>query len=227
LNAILNPSAIATEIDSITLEVLRTRLAAIAEEGALTIERTACNPVIAESRDCSCTLLDSDAQLLIGGGAVAHHFGVCDHAVQSTVAMHGETIAPGDVPKGGPQVPAWPMDPSTRVVRDGSRLNQVLLLRLDPSKLDDDTRPRSAEGIVAYSAICSHAGCPVTGWVEEDGVQVLKCFCHNSEYDPHQGARVVFGPAPRHLAALPISIVDGALVAAGKFIGKVVPQQQG
>jgi N-methylhydantoinase B len=82
---------------AITLEVLRTRLAAIAEEGALTIERTACNPVIAESRDCSCTLLDADAQLIIGGGAVAHHFGVCDHAVQSTVALHGESLAPGDV----------------------------------------------------------------------------------------------------------------------------------
>ena len=85
------------DIDPIALEVLRTRLAAIAEEGALTIERTACNPVIAESRDCSCTLLDADAQLLTGGGAVAHHFGVCDHAVQSTIALHGASVAAGDV----------------------------------------------------------------------------------------------------------------------------------
>ncbi len=139
----------------------------------------------------------------------------------------GKTIAPQDVPEGGPQIPAWPMDPKTKVVRDGSRLNQVLLLRLDPGKLDEDTRTRSADGIVAYSAICSHAGCPVTGWVETDGIHVLKCFCHNTEYDPRQGARVTFGPAPRHLAALPVNIVDGALVAAGKFIGSVVPQQQG
>src|SRR6266568_4121910 len=139
----------------------------------------------------------------------------------------GQLIAPGDVPDGGPQIPAWPMDPKTRVVRDGSRLNQVLLLRLDPGQLDDDTRSRSADGIVAYSAICSHAGCPVTGWVEADGIHVLKCFCHNTEYDPRQGARVTFGPAPRQLAALPVNIVDGALVAAGKFIGSVVPQQQG
>ena len=85
------------DVDAITLEILRTRLAAIAEEGALTIERTACNPVIAESRDCSCTLLDGDGQLMIGGGAVAHHFGVCDHAVGATVAAHGATLAPGDV----------------------------------------------------------------------------------------------------------------------------------
>jgi N-methylhydantoinase B len=97
MNAVAIAAAASADVDAITLEVLRTRLAAIAEEGALTIERTACNPVIAESRDCSCTLLDSDAQLMIGGGAVAHHFGVCDHAVQSTIAMHGASIAPGDV----------------------------------------------------------------------------------------------------------------------------------
>ena len=64
-------SAGAPQIDNITLEVLRTRLAAIAEEGALTIERTACSPVIAESRDCSCTLLDADSRLLMGGGSYA------------------------------------------------------------------------------------------------------------------------------------------------------------
>jgi Rieske Fe-S protein len=137
----------------------------------------------------------------------------------------GEPIAPDDIPAGGPQVQAWPMDPRSKLVRDGSRLNQVLLLRLDPATLDEETRPRAAGGIVAYSAICSHAGCPVTGWVDGEETQVLKCFCHNSEYDPRRGARVVFGPAPRHLAALPIKLVDGTLVVAGKFIGKVVPQQ--
>ena len=56
---------------------------------------------------------------------------------------------------------------------------------------------------------------------------MLKCFCHNSEYDPRQNAKVVFGPAPRHLAALPVKAEGPALVAAGTFIGKVVPQQQG
>ena len=120
------------------------------------------------------------------------------------------------------------MDPATKVVRDGSRLNQVVLLRLDPASCDEDTRAHSADGIVAFSAICSHAGCPVTGWVVgEGGRQVLKCFCHNSEYDPTQNAAVVFGPAPRKLAALPVKIAGGLLVVASPFIGRVVPQQQG
>jgi Rieske Fe-S protein len=55
--------------------------------------------------------------------------------------------------------------------------------------------------------------------------EVFKCMCHNSEYDPRHAAQVVFGPAPRRLAALPLAIVDGALVVAGTFIGKVGAQQ--
>jgi Rieske Fe-S protein len=133
----------------------------------------------------------------------------------------GSEIKPGDLPLGGPQVLAWPKDPKSGVVRDGSRLNQVLLLRLDPASLNDETRAHAAEGAVAYSAICTHAQCPVDGWVEDQGRHVLKCFCHNSEYDPQANAKVIFGPAPRGLPALPVRINDGVLLAAGTFLGKV------
>ncbi len=140
----------------------------------------------------------------------------------------GQPISPTDIPLGGPPVLVWPFDPKSKVVREGSRLNQVLLLRLDPASLDEDTRSHATDdGIVAFSAICSHMGCPVTGWIKDEGKQVLKCFCHNSEYDPRQNAAVVFGPAPRKLAALPVKLADGNLTVTGTFIGKVVPQQQG
>jgi rieske iron-sulfur protein len=135
----------------------------------------------------------------------------------------GEVIKPADLKPGGPPVRAWPKDPKTGVIRKGSRLNEVLLVRLDPADLDDDTRSRSADGIVAYSLICSHTGCPVTGWVKQaSGDQIVfKCACHNSEFDPRQSAKVLFGPAPRRLAALPLEISDGALTVAAKFVGKV------
>jgi rieske iron-sulfur protein len=139
----------------------------------------------------------------------------------------GKMVTPAALPMGGPPALVWPMDPSAKVVRDGSRLNQVLLLRLDPASLDDDARTYAAEGIVAFSAVCTHAGCPVTGWIKDGGKAVLKCFCHNSEYDPRQQAKVVFGPAPRHLAVLPVKIADGTLAVAGRFIGKIGPTQSG
>ena len=141
----------------------------------------------------------------------------------------GEIIKPGDLKLGGPLLRAWPKDPKSSVVRKGSRLNEILVIKLDPAELADATRAHAADGIVAYSAICSHAGCPVTAWVKQDGgdKDVFKCVCHNSEYDPRQDAEVVFGPAPRRLAALPLVIADGSLVVAAPFIGKVGAQQAG
>jgi Rieske Fe-S protein len=130
-----------------------------------------------------------------------------------------EQIKAADLPLNGPQVLAWPMDSASKTVRSGSRLNQVILVKLDPASLDDETRARSAEGVVAYSAVCKHAQCPVNGWIHEK--QVLHCYCHDSQYDPKHGAKVVFGPAPRSLPALPVKIVDGTLMAAGTFLGKV------
>ncbi|HLG83352.1 MAG TPA: ubiquinol-cytochrome c reductase iron-sulfur subunit [Bradyrhizobium sp.] len=152
-----------------------------------------------------------------------------DLLVHSEGEQEGKLIRPDDLKLGGPPLHAWPQDPKTSVVRSGSRLNEILVVKLDPAELDEDTRARAAGGIVAYSAICAHAGCPVTDWVKGEGLDknVFKCPCHNSEYDPREGARVVFGPAPRHLAALPLALVDGSLTVAAPFIGKVGAQQTG
>ena len=152
-----------------------------------------------------------------------------DLLVQSEGDQEGKLIKRDDLKPGGPPLHAWPRDPKTSVTRSGSRLNEILIIKLDPVELDEDTRARAVDGILAYSAICSHAGCPVTDWVRGEGLDkdVLKCPCHNSEYDPRAGAQVVFGPAPRRLAALPLAVVDGALTVAAPFIGKVGGQQAG
>jgi rieske iron-sulfur protein len=142
-----------------------------------------------------------------------------DQFVFASGERKGDLITPADLPVGGPSVFAYPIDPQRRIVRDGSRLNQVLLIRLDAEALTDDTRQRSAAGIVAYSGICTHAGCDVADWLVE--TQTLMCFCHYSQFDPKDSARVVEGPAPRRLAALPLKVADGILVAAGSFIGRV------
>lgn len=152
-----------------------------------------------------------------------------DQLVRAEGDNTGEIIKPDDLKLGGPPVRAWPKDPKTSVIRNGSRLNEVVLVRLDPSELDDATRARAPDGLVCYSIICSHAGCPITAWVkqEQGDKNVLKCLCHNSEYDPRQNAQVVFGPAPRRLAALPLTVADGAITVAAPFVGKVGAQQGG
>ncbi len=134
-----------------------------------------------------------------------------------------EPLTPDSIPLGAGQILAWPMDPAGNVVRDGSRLNKVLLVRLNPAVFDAQTAERSAGGVVAYSAICPHTGCEVVNWLTDK--QILDCPCHNSEYDPKAGARVVSGPSPRGLAALPLRIDDGKLIVARPFIGRLGIQQ--
>jgi Rieske Fe-S protein len=118
-----------------------------------------------------------------------------------------------------PPTMAWAMDPRDLAVRDGSRLNRVLLLRLDTASLTPETRARAADGVVAYTAICTHTGCEVVEFLA--GQQALHCPCHYSKFDPRDAARVVDGPAPRPLPALPLAIVDGRLVVAGPFTSRV------
>jgi Rieske Fe-S protein len=136
----------------------------------------------------------------------------------------GEVITPEDLPSGGHIVLAFPMDPKTKIIRDGTRMNKVLLIRLDPKELSEETHSRSVDGIVAYSAICSHQACDVSVWEEIN--KTLWCPCHDSHYDPRDSAKVVSGPALRRLAGLPLKIVDGVLMAAGPFAGPIGPKKQ-
>ena len=135
----------------------------------------------------------------------------------ATDAANPDALSPRDI--AGPPVIAWPMEPTTKLIRNGSRLNKVLLVRLDPATLVGATRERAGDGVVAYSAICPHAGCEVSGWIDDQ--KIIECTCHNSKYNPREGAAIIDGPTTRGLAALPLKIVDDKLVVAKPFIGRL------
>jgi N-methylhydantoinase B len=84
-------------IDPIALEVLRSRVEAIAEDAAAAIERTGVSPTATETHDLSATLLDADGRLIAGGGYVSFHWVAATNAVQHTIARYGDDILPGDV----------------------------------------------------------------------------------------------------------------------------------
>jgi rieske iron-sulfur protein len=130
-----------------------------------------------------------------------------------------QPLSPGEIKRGAKPIIAWAMDPMSEALRDGSRMNEVLLVRFDASTLDSETRARAADGVVAYSAICTHQGCDVDDWLADE--QVLHCSCHAAKFDAKEGAKVVSGEAPRPLAALPLKLDDGQLVVAGAFTGRV------
>jgi rieske iron-sulfur protein len=123
---------------------------------------------------------------------------------------------------GGTQVQAYPVSPKG-VVRDGDPLNIILLVRVGDEGLDEQTRKLSADGVVAYSGICTHQGCPVNQWSDEKKAMV--CSCHQSTYDPKNSAKVIFGPAPAPVSGLPLKTENGVLIVAGAFDGPLGMQQ--
>ncbi|MCE1177427.1 MAG: Rieske (2Fe-2S) protein [Micrococcales bacterium] len=103
----------------------------------------------------------------------------------------------------------------------------VLLIRLNPGDFADNELGRKAldwshEGIVAYSKICTHVGCPVG--LYEQTTHHLLCPCHQSTFDVTQDCKVIFGPAKRALPQLKITVDDeGYLIAEQPFKEAVGP----
>ena len=90
-------------------------------------------------------------------------------------------------------------------------------LQLPPERLE-----ATVDGIVAYSKICTHAGCPVG--LYRAAARSLFCPCHQSQFDVLDGCQPTFGPASRPLPQLPIAVDNqGFLIATGDFYEPVGP----
>lgn len=106
----------------------------------------------------------------------------------------------------------------------GSAIGQAVVIRVDPSllRLPADRVAWAPEGYIAYSKLCTHAGCPVGLYRAEE--HRLLCPCHQSTFDVLEGAKPVFGPAARPLPQLPIQLQpDGTIVALDDFPEPVGP----
>ncbi len=106
----------------------------------------------------------------------------------------------------------------------GSADGQTLLIHAgtDRLQLQGDAATWAPGGFVAYSKVCTHAGCPVGLYRAAQGQ--LICPCHQSTFDVMRGAVPVFGPAARPLPQLPIQLeTDGTFTALGDFGEPVGP----
>jgi rieske iron-sulfur protein len=141
-----------------------------------------------------------------------------DRFVFLTGPNKGQVVKLDNLAVGGPQVQVFPAGPDG-AVRNGTPLNLVILARFDPADLSEETRARAAEGVVAYSAVCTHQACPVNMWSKDRDAFV--CSCHGSVFDPRNGAVVVDGPAPRPLPSLALKVADGAVAIVSGFSSRV------
>jgi ubiquinol-cytochrome c reductase iron-sulfur subunit len=107
----------------------------------------------------------------------------------------------------------------------------LVVVRLDPAKLKLPTGRAdwAPEGILAFSKICTHAGCAIglyrnPKFPAVEPKPALVCPCHYSTFDPYTGGSVIYGPAGRPLPQLPLMIDDaGYLRAAGNFSARIGP----
>lgn len=99
----------------------------------------------------------------------------------------------------------------------------IILVRMAPSEIvSQQGEGWGVEGVLAFSKICTHVGCPIA--LYEQRTHHLLCPCHQSTFDLADSGNVVFGPAARRMPQLPITVdEEGYLVAASDFQEPVGP----
>ena len=129
-------------------------------------------------------------------------------------------VRPDLLEAGEKPIEAFPFDPENEVLRRKYRLNRLLVLKLDPGEMDDDTRARTDDsGVLVFSAICTHRGCTIKSWLEEE--RELRCHCHLSRFAALNVGRVMNGPAKRELPMVPVKVdEEGFVVATETFTSK-------
>jgi quinol---cytochrome c reductase iron-sulfur subunit len=197
-----------------------------------------------------------------GGKGVSRRGVLLGGAAAAGTALGGALVIPVASlgPKPGDEIGASPWRRGTRVVdEDGAQLapaavkvgtfvtafpdgadkrelgSPVVLVRLPPEELDlpPDRSDWDADGVLAFSKICTHAGCTINLYryplfpAQSPG-PALVCPCHYSTFDPATGGNRIFGPAGRSLPQLPMALDDaGRLIAGGDFSEPIGPSWWG
>jgi ubiquinol-cytochrome c reductase iron-sulfur subunit len=140
-----------------------------------------------------------------------------------------EEVEIGQLINGEPAI-FFEKDAEGEPVVEGVELNQekakaaIIIVRMKPEDINASKSRANwgVEGILCYSKICTHVGCPISLW--EQQTHHLLCPCHQSTFDLADNGKVIFGPAGRALPQLPITVdSEGYLVAQSDFTEPVGP----
>jgi ubiquinol-cytochrome c reductase iron-sulfur subunit len=136
----------------------------------------------------------------------------------------GEPLRPADVAVGSLTF-AMPdgLDEHDHDFQKNIAKDALMIVRIQPDNIKDRRSLEwSHEGILAYSKICTHVGCPIS--LYEQQTHHALCPCHQSTFDLADGGRVIFGPAGHALPQLRITVGDdGYLEAVSDFEEPVGP----
>lgn len=129
--------------------------------------------------------------------------------VDADAESNFKPLRPSDLAVGKPML-VYPFDAKTGEPKNASRANKLVVIRLPEDQMEAATKARSAGGVLAYSALCTHQACDVKTWIAKE--KILVCFCHASKFDLLDGAKVVDGPASRPLPSFSLKL-EGEFLA--------------
>ncbi len=117
--------------------------------------------------------------------------------------------SPSATAGGSPSAAPSPTPAGTRIGTVADLQSQGFLPFQDPSSGDPGLVVQVSGGkVVAFDAVCTHAGCQVN---YDTGQKLFICPCHGAEFDPAQGAAPVAGPAPTPLASIKVQVASGTI----------------
>ena len=140
--------------------------------------------------------------------------------------MTGQPIKPQDLAI-GTLVSASPEDLDKVQEIEGNQNARakasIILVRMRPEEIrSQQGKGWDYQGILAFSKICTHVGCPIA--LYQQRTHALLCPCHQSTFDLADSGKVIFGPAAREMPQLPITVDStGQMRANGSFDQAVGP----
>jgi rieske iron-sulfur protein len=127
----------------------------------------------------------------------------------------GQEVKEEDIVLNAPPTTVQAVDSTTGKIRT-SEHSTILMLHVDPAKFSPDVVDDTWHGLIAYSAVCTHQGCMVSGW--DTATKQFVCPCHQGFFDPLNGAVSTAGPKTRALPQIPLKVHDGKLVVGDAIL---------
>lgn len=126
----------------------------------------------------------------------------------------GKDVMVADIVMDAPPITVQAKD-ENGVVRESEKAT-VLVYRVAPEKIPDDIKGDTVEGVIAYSALCTHQGCMVSGW--DAPTKQFICPCHAGLFDPMKGGQNTAGAPTRALPQIPLKNLDGKLIVGDAIV---------
>ncbi len=127
----------------------------------------------------------------------------------------GKDVMVVDIVVDAPPITVQAKNGETGEVRPSEKAT-VLVYRVDPAKIPDDIRGDTVEGVIAYSALCTHQGCLLSDW--DKATKQFICPCHNGLFDPLKGGVNTAGSPTRAIPQIPVKNHEGTLIVGDAII---------